>query len=46
MDIYKDFFVICLVSRSIYLKADSIAEDCKHFEEENTDFLIMDEMEG
>lgn len=28
------------------LKSDLIAEDCNHYEEENFDFLIMDEMEG
>ena len=27
-------------------QSDKIAEDCNHYEEENFDFLIMDEMEG
>lgn len=26
-------------------QSDKIAEDCNHYEEENFDFLIMDEME-
>ena len=36
-----------LLSKPVDLfKADSIAENCKDYEEENSDFLIIDEMEG